>query len=143
VLIVDRKSFQQLMRNRPRSSVDFLLRPCSAEELTFRVRRALERTVLQRWASHLQTALDELQLAAAAHLPVPTSADLAHLVYRDAMQIAHERAARDYLCGLPQEVRCNVVRAAKRAGLERESLHRLLRRFEIRSAAFKSNRGNG
>jgi two-component system, NtrC family, response regulator HydG len=36
-----------------------------------------------------------------------------------------------------REVHGNVTEAARRAGMERESLHRLLRRYGVRSEEFK------
>ncbi len=57
--------------------------------------------------------------------------------YRDAVDIARDRISRDYLVALMREFGGNVTRAAERAGMERESLHRLLRRYGIRSEDFK------
>ena len=64
-------------------------------------------------------------------VPPTTYAANAHL------DEARDRASREYLVALLAEFGGNVTRAAERAGLERESLHRLLRRHGIRSEDFK------
>jgi DNA-binding NtrC family response regulator len=63
---------------------------------------------------------------------------LAALPYRDAVEQSRDRVSRDYLAALMKEFGGNVTRAAERAGMERESLHRLLRRYGIRSDEFKA-----
>lgn len=60
-----------------------------------------------------------------------------HLTYRDVVELARDRASRDYLNALMREFGGNVTSAAERAGVERESLHRLLKRFGIRSEDYK------
>jgi two-component system response regulator AtoC len=62
---------------------------------------------------------------------------LAKMPYRDAVDLARDRVSRDYLAALLQEFEGNVTRAAERAGMERESLHRLLKRYGLRSDDFK------
>jgi DNA-binding NtrC family response regulator len=62
---------------------------------------------------------------------------LARMPYRDAVDLARDRVSRDYLSVLMREHEGNVTRAAEHAGMERESLHRLLRRYGIRSDDFK------
>jgi len=62
---------------------------------------------------------------------------LAALPYRDAVAGARDRVTREYLVALLTEFEGNVTRAAERAGLERESLHRLLRKHGLRSDDFK------
>jgi DNA-binding NtrC family response regulator len=57
--------------------------------------------------------------------------------YREALDVARDRVSRDYLFALMREFDGNVTRAAERAGIERESLHRLLKRYDIRSDDFK------
>lgn len=52
--------------------------------------------------------------------------------YRDAIRAGREKSARRYLQEILRASRGNVTRAAMRAGLERESFYRLLRRYEIR-----------
>ena len=62
---------------------------------------------------------------------------LAAMPYRDAVEQARDRVSRDYLLALMREFHGNVTQAAERAGMERESLHRLLRRYGVRSDDFK------
>jgi DNA-binding NtrC family response regulator len=50
---------------------------------------------------------------------------------------AQDRVSREYLAALLTEFHGNVTRAAARAGLERESLHRLLKKHGLRSDDFK------
>jgi len=59
------------------------------------------------------------------------------LPYRDAIEIVSNAATEEYLRGILRKHEGNVTRAAAEAGVERESLHRLLKRFGIRSEDFK------
>ncbi|WP_242344326.1 sigma-54-dependent transcriptional regulator [Anaeromyxobacter terrae] len=63
---------------------------------------------------------------------------LARMPYRDAVDLARDRVSRDYLTVLMREHEGNVTHAALQAGMERESLHRLLKRYGIRSDDFKT-----
>jgi DNA-binding NtrC family response regulator len=65
---------------------------------------------------------------------------LVKLPYREALDTARDSFSRDYLAALMREFKGNVTRAAERAGVERESLHRLLRRYGVRSDDFKPER---
>jgi DNA-binding NtrC family response regulator len=68
----------------------------------------------------------------------PLPADLmVGLPYREAIDLTRDRASREYLTTLLKEFRGNVTRAAERAGMERESLHRLLKRYGVHSDEFK------
>jgi len=62
---------------------------------------------------------------------------LVKMPYRDAVELTRDRTSRDYLVALMREFNGNVTRAAERAGMERESLHRLLQRYGVRSNDFK------
>jgi DNA-binding NtrC family response regulator len=62
---------------------------------------------------------------------------LAALPYKDVVAEARDRVSREYLAAILKEFGGNVTRAAERAGMERESLHRLLRRYGLRSEDFK------
>jgi len=63
--------------------------------------------------------------------------ELAKLPFRDAVDLARDRISRDYLVALLREFEGNITQAAARAGMERESLHRLLKRYGIRSDDFR------
>jgi DNA-binding NtrC family response regulator len=67
---------------------------------------------------------------------IPTEV-LAKMPYREAVDLARDRVSRDYLTVLLREHDGNVTHAAQQAGMERESLHRLLKRYGIRSDDFK------
>jgi two-component system response regulator HydG len=62
---------------------------------------------------------------------------LAKMPYREAVDLARDRVTRDYLVALLRELDGNVTKAAERAGMARESLHRLLKRYGVRSDDFK------
>ena len=56
------------------------------------------------------------------------------------LDLARDRATRDYLIALMKDCGGNVTQAAERAGGERESSHRLLKRHAVRSDDFKATR---
>jgi DNA-binding NtrC family response regulator len=63
---------------------------------------------------------------------------LVTMPYREAVEMARDRISRDYLVALLREFAGNVTRAAERAGMERESLHRLMKKYEVRSDDYKA-----
>jgi two-component system response regulator HydG len=84
--------------------------------------------------------------AAFEHLRPPAGHGFAGLrpetfTYRDMLETARERATRDYLVALMKDVGGNVTQAAERAGIERESMHRLLKKHGVRSDDFKPKVG--
>jgi two-component system response regulator AtoC len=84
--------------------------------------------------------VEDLPPDVAASTPAaPGLAALAGMNYKDAVAEARDRVSRDYLVALMSEFEGNVTRAAERAGMERESLHRLLRRYGLRSDDFKGD----
>jgi DNA-binding NtrC family response regulator len=94
-------------------AADYLSKPFDQSELRSKVERLIERR------------------------PAPPSPPFSKLSYKDAMALAHTRASRQYLEELMAEFAGNVSLAAEHARMERESLHRLLRRFGIRSRSFR------
>ena len=76
----------------------------------------------------------ELTAPASPHFPGPA---LAAMPYREVVEQAQDRVSREYLVALLTEFHGNVTRSAARAGLERESLHRLLKKHGLRSDDFK------
>jgi DNA-binding NtrC family response regulator len=57
--------------------------------------------------------------------------DVASLPYREAIELLTHQATRAYLAALLETVGGNVSKAAEKAGLARESLHRLLRKHGV------------
>jgi two-component system response regulator AtoC len=78
----------------------------------------------------------DLQGAQERDLPGPL---LARMPYREVVDQARDRVSRDYLVALLQEFNGHVTNAAERAGMERESLHRLLKRYGVRADDFKAH----
>ena len=102
--------------------------------------RELENSVERSAASALGQQIafrdlpPEVQARPEGKLPMET---LANLPYKEAVEAARDRLSRDYLVALMRELHGNVTHAAERAGMERESLHRLLRRHGLHSEDFK------
>jgi hypothetical protein len=63
--------------------------------------------------------------------------ELALLTHRSFTELARYRATRQYLLTLVQVHQGSVTEAARAAGLERESLHRLLRRYNVHADDFR------
>jgi two-component system response regulator HydG len=59
------------------------------------------------------------------------------ITYREAVDLAVHRASREYLIALMRRCAGSVTVAARQAGMERESLHRLLKRYGMQSESFK------
>jgi DNA-binding NtrC family response regulator len=77
------------------------------------------------------------ELGSASPRGAASGARLETLSYREMLDLAKDRATRDYVVALLREVQGNVTQAAERAGIERESMHRLLKRHGVRSEDFK------
>jgi DNA-binding NtrC family response regulator len=67
-----------------------------------------------------------------------SSPPLTSLTYREVLAAGRDRTTRDYLVALLAAVGGNVTQAAERAGVERETFHRLLKRHGIRAEDFRS-----
>ncbi|HET9959191.1 MAG TPA: sigma-54 dependent transcriptional regulator [Polyangiaceae bacterium] len=107
--------------------------PGNVRELENAVERAL--AVVDEARIPLEALPDEVRGAG----PGRSFSGLAQLTYREALEQARERACREYLVALMQEFSGSVTRAAERAGIERESLHRLLKRYGVRSNEFRGD----
>jgi DNA-binding NtrC family response regulator len=102
---------------------DYVTKPIEAAEIALVVARAVSRA----------RAEHPIVLA-------PASAEEQHDVakrYRCVVEEARERASRRYLVDLMRSCRGNVTAAALHAGMTRESLHRLLKRYDVHSVGFK------
>jgi two-component system response regulator HydG len=106
--------------------------PGNVRELENAIERAL--AVIDGPRIPLEALPEELNETAGVTL----SGGLARLTYREAVELARDRASREYLIALMREFGGSVTAAAERAGMERESLHRLLKRYGLRSNEFKA-----
>ncbi len=107
--------------------------PGNVRELENAIERAIAVTDGPR--IELEALPDEV---AATQRPRLTRGTESLLTYREVVDLARDRASREYLISLMREFRGNVTEAAGRAGIERESLHRLLKRYGVRSEDFKA-----
>ncbi len=69
----------------------------------------------------------------------PSGSAFTSLPYRDALEQVRERFSREYLVGLMREFKGNVTKAAERARMERETLHRLLKKHGVRGTSFRKD----
>jgi DNA-binding NtrC family response regulator len=106
--------------------------PGNVRELANAVERAA--AVAQGGEVEVRDLPAELTGAQEGNLPAEV---LAHMPYREAVETTRDRISRDYLVALMRDFTGNVTRAAERAGMERESLHRLLKRYGVRSDDYK------
>jgi two-component system response regulator HydG len=106
--------------------------PGNVRQLENAVARAA--AVAQGPRIQLEDLPPELGRVAGGALPAES---LAKMPYREAVDGARDAVSREYLTALMQEFSGNVTHAAERAGMERESLHRLLKRYGVRSEDFK------
>ncbi len=97
---------------------------------------AVERAAALATGPKLRMADFPLEVRGPQGSPLPAE-ELVKLPYREAVDLSRERVSRAYLAALLAEFGGNVTRAAERAGMERESLHRLLKRYGVRSDDFK------
>ncbi len=108
---------------------EYVAKPLDADEIALVVARAVEHR--RQLGERLPEAEPE-DLAAWRRESQEVSME-----FRRAVEEARDRASREYLVKLLRSFHGNVTNAAKRAGMTRESLHRVLRRYGVRSEQFK------
>ena len=91
---------------------DYVAKPLEAEEVRLVIARAL---------AHRGPVVDE----------VATD-------FKEAINAARDHASREYLVALMRQFHGNVTHAADHAGMTRENLHRLLKKYGVRSETFKT-----
>ncbi len=97
----------------------------------------IERAVAVSDAARIETDALSEEIFESARPPTELHGRIVDLPFRDAVALARDRASREYLTELMAVVGGNVTLAAERAGMERESLHRLMRRYGVRSDDFR------
>ena len=101
-----------------RGAFDYVEKPLATEDVRLVVARALE---------HAQKE------------PSPRERDEVAEDFREALLAARDDASRQYLVTLMRQFHGNVTRAADHARMTRENLHRLLKKYGVRSESFKAS----
>jgi DNA-binding NtrC family response regulator len=99
-----------------RGAFDYVAKPLEADEIVLVIARAIQARLGQ----------------GREHAPEAVATE-----FREAMITARDHASRDYLIALMRQFSGNVTRAAIQAGMTRESLHRLLKKYGVHSDTFK------
>ena len=105
-----------------RGAFDYVAKPLQAEEVCLVIARALAQRTERAGEGGGE---DEGEVATD---------------FREALVAARDKASREYLVTLMRQFRGNVTRAADHAHMTRENLHRLLRKYGVRSESFKAAR---
>ncbi|MFL5300019.1 MAG: response regulator [Anaeromyxobacteraceae bacterium] len=108
---------------------DYVSKPLEADDVSLVVARALE---------HRASRAKPAAAAAAAAATSPAAGPAVATDFREAVLAARDRASHDYLVALMRDFHGNVTRAATQAGMTREGLHRLLKKYGVRSDAFRA-----
>jgi DNA-binding NtrC family response regulator len=119
---------------------DYIAKPLEAEEISLVVARALHDALPDpEGAPHppSDSAASRSCNCAGGGAARAGELDSVDTVFHDAVAAARDRASRDYLVALMKQYRGNVTEAARRAAMTRESLHRLLRKYDVHSQAFR------
>jgi DNA-binding NtrC family response regulator len=114
---------------------DYLQKPFDPDDVNLVIARALE-------PRRLRQLMDRLPADPAGNQTSgePTHS-LASLSYRELVHRARDVASREYLVALMRKFNGAVTLAAEQAGIERESLHRLLKRYGIRAESYRAPGG--
>ena len=105
--------------------------PGNVRELENAVERAIAVTTGSRIG--VEDLPDEVALVG----PHRAAVNVSELSYREVVDLARDRASRHYLVALMRRFAGNVTHAAEHASMERETLHRLLKKYGVRSDSFK------
>ncbi|HET8541876.1 MAG TPA: response regulator [Anaeromyxobacter sp.] len=108
---------------------DYVAKPLAADEIALVVARAVEH--------RRKTADRPLAVVPDSGLRGGEGHHDLSLGFRRAVDQARERASVEYLVELMRHFHGNVTLAAVRAGMARESLHRLLKQYGIHSHAYR------
>lgn len=102
--------------------------------------RQLETTLLAATSVAIDSAIHvrDLPTAVGGRVSSEPQPPLTSLTYREVLAAGRERATREYLVAIMTAVAGNVTQAAERAGVERETFHRLLKRYGVRAEDFRT-----
>lgn len=105
-------------------AADYLTKPFEPDVAIAAIERALARRAARRAGGATPAA-------------PPPEKPLTAMSYREVLAAGRDRTTREYFIALLRELQGNVTQAAERAGIERESFHRLMKRYGIRAEDFR------
>ena len=105
-------------------AADYLTKPFEPDVAIAAIERALDRRAARR-ATGVTPA------------PASTEKPLTAMSYREVLSAGRDKTTREYFVALLREFQGNVTQAAERAGIERESFHRLMKRHGIRAEDYR------
>jgi DNA-binding NtrC family response regulator len=111
-------------------AADYLTKPFDPDDAVAAIEQALAR---RRDRGALPS-----EIRGSDATPSTPQPNIASLPYREAIAAERERATREYLIALLRDVNGSVTQAAERAGIERESFHRLMKRHNVRAEDYRS-----
>lgn len=106
-------------------AADYLTKPFEPDVAIAAIERALARRTNRR-------------AAGVTSEPESLEKPLTAMTYREVLAAGRDRLTREYLIALLREFQGTVTQAAERAGIERESFHRLMKRHGIRSEDYRT-----
>jgi DNA-binding NtrC family response regulator len=112
---------------------DYVAKPLDSDEISLVVARAVAHGREPTGAARESQAED-------GQYDAPEDLQGVSVGFHRAVEAARDRASRRYLVNLMRLFRGNVTQAATRAAMTRESLHRVLRKYEVRSEHHKDAR---
>jgi DNA-binding NtrC family response regulator len=103
---------------------DYVAKPLDADEITLVVARAVE---------HVREAQADPSAPPAVDRGSADESSELSMGFHRAVEEARDRASREYLTKLLRLFDGNVTQAAKRARMTRESLHRVMKKYDVRA----------
>lgn len=118
---------------------DYVTKPFDPDELLALVLQAVSGVGVTEKIERLAPAPTEV----ATPPPNAGARPLVAMTYREAVDVVRDEGVRRYLEAVLEQHRGNVTAAARHAGVERESFHRLLRRHGLRAEGFRDEGHDG
>jgi len=116
---------------------DYVAKPAEADEILLVVARAAAHAREREEGGREPPSADGYRTAGA------DAYEGTSVCFRRAVEQARDRASRAYLVNLMRVFHGNVTRAAERAGMTRESLHRVLKTYGVRAAQERDGTDEG
>jgi DNA-binding NtrC family response regulator len=116
---------------------DYVPKPIDADGLALVVARAVEHV------RDIAGPCEEVAPRSDDRRAAEEASEICSVEFHRAVEEARDRASRTYLVNLMRHFHGNVTNAAERAGMTRESLYRVLKKYEVRSEFYRDQPVDG